>query len=136
MLVDSDTPCRRCGRQEGEHGSAEFAYETSCLGYLASPPSREPGQAEVPDALAVVYEMFQHPASCQVAGPTQTMHGQTMPVCTCGLTDALITLEADRTQREGRIEKLEAFLRYDIPTMSPVNIRTASRALLEVPDAE
>ena len=81
--------------------------------------------------MAVVYEMFQHPASCQVAGPTQTMHGQTMPVCTCGLTDALITLEADRTRDKERIgemwRELEA-LRYQLGRI---------RALLgEVPDGE
>ena len=29
-----DRPCRRCDHQDGEHGSAEFAYLYSCSEYV------------------------------------------------------------------------------------------------------
>ena len=52
--------------------------------------------------------------------------------------DAALTVRilAERTRDKERIEKLEAFLRYDIPAMPPVDMRNEARALLEVQDGK
>ncbi len=36
-----EVPCQRCGRLSGEHGGAEFLYETSCMEYVAPALAQE-----------------------------------------------------------------------------------------------